>query len=72
MRVIPAIIGCCGGGMRELKRDLRELFDEKTTERITKEMQKIVLWESKTIARKIMAGLIKRKVTFSFLATKLC
>ena len=34
-------------------------------------MQK-VLWESETITRKIMAGLIKLEVVFSFLATKLC
>ena len=59
MNVIPAIIGCCGRGMRGLKRDLRELFDEKTPERITKEMQRTVSWESETISRKIMAGLIK-------------
>ena len=53
VRVIPAIIGCCGGGMRELKRDLRELFNEKITERILNELQKTVFWESKTITRKI-------------------
>lgn len=49
------------GGLRELRRDLPELFDEKLTEWITKEMQKTVLWESEIITRKIyiMAGLIK-------------
>jgi len=26
------IIGCYGGGLRELRRDLPELLDEKTTE----------------------------------------
>ena len=31
MKVIPVIIGCCGGELRELKGNLRELFDEKTT-----------------------------------------
>ena len=36
MKVIRAIMGCCGGGLKELKRDLRELFDEKASERITK------------------------------------
>ena len=41
-KVIPAIRGCCGGRLRELKRVLRELFDEKTTVRITKEMQETV------------------------------
>ena len=59
MKVIPAIIGCCGGGLGELKGDLRELFDEKTTERKTKEMQKTVLCESETITRKITPGPIE-------------
>ena len=59
MKVIPAIMGCRGGGLRELKRDLRELFDAKTTERITKEMQKTVLWESETTTIKTVTGLIK-------------
>ena len=59
VKVIPAITGRCGRGLRELKRDLRELLDQKTNERITKGMQKTVLWESETITRKIMTGLIK-------------
>ena len=59
MKAIPAITGCCCGGLRELKRDLQELFDEKTTEQMTKGMQKTVLLESKTITRKKTAGLIK-------------
>ena len=37
VNVIPVIIGCYGGPLRELKRDLRELLYEKTTEQMTKE-----------------------------------
>jgi len=69
------IIGCYGGGLRELRRDLPELFDEKTTEWMTKEMQKTVLWEIEIITRKIyiMAGLIKINEKWSsFFAIKLC
>ena len=33
-------ISCRGGGLRELKGDLRELFDEKTTERLAIKMQR--------------------------------
>ena len=35
-------------------------------------MQKAVLWESEAITGKIIAGMIKLEVVFSFLATKLC
>ena len=59
----------------ELRRDLPELFNEKTNEWITKEMQKTVLWESEIITRKIyiMAGLIKINEKWSsFFAIKLC
>ena len=35
-------------------------------------MQKAVSWESETITGKIIAGMIKLEVVFSFLATKLC
>ena len=51
VKVIPAITGCCGGGLRELKRDLQEQFSEKTIERITEEMQKTVSWESENIIK---------------------
>ena len=51
VKVIPAITGCCGGGLRELKRDFQEQFSEKTFERITEEMQKTVSWESENIIK---------------------
>ena len=51
VKVIPAITRCCGGGLRELKRDLQEQFSEKTIEGITEEMQKIVSWESENIIK---------------------
>ena len=58
VKVIPAVIGCCGGGMKKFKSDIKDLFDEPTTTRICNEMQKTVLWESETILRKILSGLI--------------
>jgi len=54
------------------KRPTRTIYNEKTTELITKEMQKTVVWESDTTTRKIMARLIKWKVLFSFWVTTLC
>ena len=38
------MIGCLEGGMKRLQDDIRELFnDEKDLQRISREMQKIVL-----------------------------
>ena len=34
------MIGYCGGGIKELKNDLKEIFDEKEIERLVYEMQK--------------------------------
>ena len=59
MKVLPVVIGCLGGGMKRLKEDIRELFDdEKDLHRISREMQKTVLWESETIMRKMLSGLL--------------
>ena len=58
VKVIPLVIGCLGGGMKKLKNDIRELFNnDKDLDRISREMQKTVLWESETIMRKILSGL---------------
>ena len=49
MKAVPAIIGCLGGEMRELKESIREIFEyennDKEVERISGEMQKTVLWK---------------------------
>ena len=31
VNVIPAVIGCCGGGMKKFKSNIKDLFDEPTT-----------------------------------------
>ena len=59
VKVIPVVIGCCGGGIKEMKSAIKELFDEKTTNKLANEMQKTVLWESETIIRKVVSGLIE-------------
>ncbi|CAB4034523.1 Hypothetical predicted protein [Paramuricea clavata] len=59
VKVIPAVIGCLGGGMKRLKDDIRELINnEKDLHWISREMQKTVLWESETIMGKILSGLL--------------
>ena len=59
VKIIPVVIGCLGGGMKRLKDDVKELFkNEKDLQWICREMQKTELWESKTIMRKILSGLL--------------
>ena len=59
VKIKPVVIGCLGGGMKRLKDDVKELFkNEKELQWICREMQKIVLWESVTIMRKILSGLL--------------
>ena len=47
VKVIPTIIGCLGGGMKELKENIRQIFEydsnDEELEWIAREMQKTVL-----------------------------
>ena len=60
MKVVPTIIGCLGGGIRELKESIREIFEyennDKELEWISREMQKTVPWESESLIRKVLSG----------------
>ena len=59
--VIPTVIGCLGGGMKELKEELRKIIDyehDKEINAIAREMQQTVLWESESLIRKILSGLL--------------
>ena len=62
VEVIPTIIGCLGGGMKELrtniKRILKNYCDDNELDIIANEMQKTVLWESESIIRKTLSGLL--------------
>ena len=62
MKVVPTIIGCLEGGMRKLKESIREIFEyennEKELESISREMQKTGLWESESLIRKVLSGLL--------------
>ena len=59
---VPAIIGCLGGGMKELKESIRQIFEynnnDKELEWISREIQKTVLWESESLIRKVLSGLL--------------
>ena len=62
VKVVPTIIGCLGGGMKELKESIREIFEyednDKELEWISREMQKTLLWESKSLIIKVLSGLL--------------
>ena len=60
MKVVSAIIGCLGGGIKELKESIRQIFkydnNDKELEWISRETQNILLWES--LIRKVLSGLL--------------
>ena len=58
----PTIRGCLGGGINKLKANIKRIFDydnDKELELIAQEMQNRVLWESESLIRKILSGLLK-------------
>ena len=63
MKVIPTVIGCLGGGgVKEPEENIRQIFEydnnDKEIEWIAREMQKTVLWESKSLIRKVLCGMV--------------
>ena len=61
VKVIPIVIGCLGGGMRELKKNMKAIFGNDNEQEIIdtmREMQKTVLWESESNIRKVVSGLL--------------
>ena len=61
VKVIPIVIGCLGGGMKELKTDMQKMFEyenEKGLYTTMREMQKTVLWESESMIGKVLSGLL--------------
>ena len=64
VKVIRTITGCLGGRMKELKESIRQIFEYdnnyKELERISRKMKNAVLWESKSLIRKVPSGLLTR------------
>ena len=58
VKVIPTIMGCFGGGMKELKESIRQIFEydnnDKELEWTSQEMQNTVLWESESLTKKVL------------------
>ena len=59
VKVVPIVIRCLGGEIKQLEEDIRDLFDEKEIFKIVDKIQKNVLWESESIVRRVMSRLIK-------------
>ena len=57
--VVSLVIGCLGGGIKQLTKGTKVLFKSEDVNSILSEMRKVVLWESETILRKVTSGLIQ-------------
>ena len=57
--VVPLVIGCLGGGIKQLTKDIKVLFKPEDVNSILSEMRKVVLWEIETILRKVTSGPIQ-------------
>ena len=61
VKVIPIAIECLDRGMKELKTDMQKIFEyenEKELYTTMREMQKTVLWESESMIRNVLSGLL--------------
>ena len=57
--VFRCVTGCLGGGLRRVINEIgRIISDDEKTRAISNEMVKTVLFESKSITRKVLSGLI--------------
>ena len=59
VKFVPVIIRCLGGKAKQLENDVRKILENKKQISPTgREMQKAVLWESESIIRKVLSGLL--------------
>ena len=62
VKVIPTIVGCLRGGMKELKESIGQIFkynnNDKELEWISRQMKKTVLWQSESLIMKVLPGLL--------------
>jgi hypothetical protein len=60
VEVLPVVIGCMGSGAHEVAKQVKRLInDQRKVQWIVREMMKMVVWESETITRKVLAGVIQ-------------
>ena len=51
--VVPLVIECMRGGIKQLTKDIKVLFKAEDVNSMLVEMQKVVSWESETILWKL-------------------
>ena len=59
VKVIPLVTGRLGGGMSQLKRNIKRIFDsisDNELNQVARQMQKTVLWGNESIIRKTLSG----------------
>ena len=60
VEVVPVIIGCLGGGVKDATRAVRKIIgDDDSVIRIISIMQWTVLSERETIIRKVLGGVVQ-------------
>ena len=57
--VVPLVIRCLAGGIKQLTKDIKVLFNPEDVDSILSETQKVVLWEKETILRKSTSELLQ-------------
>ena len=58
--VVPVVVGALGGGIKELKVDLRKIFaNTELIDKVAAMMQKTVLMDSESIIRRVISGIIQ-------------
>ena len=58
--IVPLIIGALGGGMRQVAKDMKMIFEnDENIQKTICEMQKTILMDSETTVRKVLSGLIQ-------------
>ena len=58
MFILPVVIGCFGGGGNKVLSVLKELLHD-NADKVLGEMTKVVLWESESLIRRVLSGLIQ-------------
>ena len=61
VEIVPIVIGCLGGGMKQVESQVKKITKEDKGVRWTcNEMLKTVLFESESMLRKTLSGIIQR------------
>ena len=61
VEIIRIVIGCLGGGMKQVECQVKKIIKDEGGARLTcNEMLKVVLFESESMLRKTLTGIIQK------------